>query len=196
MGNLEEELKDFLHHSATVNQLMLSYFQEQLKEQNRTPENSPPRVYNLWNVVLPSPTALQIVPGNPARYKVGIANSGPSNILYSTNWFDPISVLRNFSDPLDPDTVTPGYNQAIEMGFLLAGMAVEVNSIRSIWAYSLGSQAGSNQNAILSIQDSLYKVSHDSFGEPNGNGLHQMRDLDRATHNVPDTSGETAQVYK
>jgi hypothetical protein len=195
MGNLEEELKDFLHHSATVNSLMLAYFQEQLREQNRTAENSPPRCFNLWNVVLPAPLALQIIPGNPARNKVGLANTGPSNILYSTAWFDPVSVLRNFSDPLDPDAVTPGFNQSIEMGFLAAGMAVEINSIRSVWAYSLGSQAGSNQNAILSIQDSIFKVPHDSMGLPPGSGMAQMRSLDRDDKN-PNTDSETAMVYK
>lgn len=198
MANLEDELKDFLHHSATVNSLMLAYFKQQIELQNRTAENSPPSVFNLWNVVLPSPTALQIIPGNPSRHKVGLANAGPSNILYHTMWFDPTEILRNFSDPLDPDSVTPGYNQSIQIGFLQAGMAVEINSIRAVWAYSLGSQAGSNQNAILSIQDSLYMEPHNISvaKEPGESMSHMRKEFGSDDRSTPNTNSETAMVYK
>lgn len=197
MGEIEDAIKSLAHHSSNTNRMFAWYLKEQMKEQNRTPENSPPRVFNLWNVILPEPQALQIIPANPARHKVGLANTGPSNILYSTEWFDPTTLLQRFSDPVDADAITPGYNQSIDIGFLAAGMTVDIISIRSVWAYSLGSAAGSNQNAILSIQDSLYKMAHTDGTSPYGVGKDALRSEGvYAPTGPPNTDSETVSVYK
>lgn len=197
MGELEEAIKVLLHTATGTNKMLAWYLKEQMREQNRTPENSPPRVFNLWNVVLPEPQALQIIAAAPNRHKVGLANMGPSNILYSTQWFDPTTLLQRFSDPVNPDSVTPGYNQSIEIGFLPAGTTVDIISVRGVWAYSLSSTAGSNQNAILSIQDSLYKMAHADALGVFGSGKDAVRGEGIwAASGPPNTDSETASVYK
>jgi hypothetical protein len=197
MGEIEDALKALVHHTSSTNKLFAIYLARQATEQNKTPENSPPRVFNLWNVILPQPQALQIIAAAPNRHKVGIANTGPANILYSTQWFDPTTLLQRFSDPVDSDAITPGYNQSIDIGFLAAGQTVDIISVRGVWAYSLGSAAESDQNAIIAIQDSLYKIVHSDDTGVAGTGKDALRgDGVWAATGPPNTDSETASVYK
>ena len=149
-------LAEVTHNSRFLMQAMAWYLKEQSEQAAQTPALAQLITFNLLNPILPSPQALQVLPKNERRYKVGFANYGPADILISEKYFDPVSILQLFSDPNAPDAILPGYNQAIPIGFLEAGTNVTVNGTVGVWAYSLGSTAGSNKNAILSIMDSIY----------------------------------------
>lgn len=137
--------------------MLAHYLMKQLTEARKIPGKTELLTVNLWNPIDP-PTALQILPKNERRDSVAIVNGGPSDIIFSEKWFDPTSILQLFNDPNDPDAVTPGFNQVISIGFLISGQSVSLDGTLGVWAYSLGSTAGSNQNAIIGLADSLYVV--------------------------------------
>ena len=152
-----------VHDLLRMNNQLLAYFlKEQMLAASRTPAVAQLITFNLLNPTSPNPTALQILPKNSKRYKVGIANYGPSDILLSEKYFDPTSILQLFNDPTVPDAILPGYNQAIPVGFLAAGSNVEVNGTVGLWGYSLGSAAATNKNAIISLMDSLFLDPQDA----------------------------------
>lgn len=154
-------LAEVTHNSRFLMQAMAYYLKEQSKQAAQTAGIAQLTTFNLLNPISPQPQALQVVPKNERRYKVGLANYGPADILISEKYFDPTTILQWLSDPNDPDTILPGYNQAVPIGLLPSGNNVTVNGTVGVWAYSLGSSAGSNKNAILSIMDSIYADADD-----------------------------------
>jgi hypothetical protein len=139
------------------NQLMEAFLRVQLRKARETPALTKLTTFNLQNPTSPAPTALQILTKNDKRASVGIYNTGPADILIAEQWFDPTTVLQWFSDPLDPDTILPGFNQSIPIGFLGATQPrLTLDGTTGLWAYSLGSQASSNKNAVVSLADSVY----------------------------------------
>lgn len=132
------------------------YDREQLKEATKTPSRSRPITFNLWNPISP-PIALQLLPKNDLRQEVGLINYGPADILFSNQHFDPGTILQQLSDPNDPDAIVPGYNQAIQIGLLMAGSNVNLQASEGVWAYSLGSAANANQNALISLQETIFR---------------------------------------
>lgn len=134
------------------------YLGRQREEARKTPGITRVTTINLLNPTAP-PTALQIVPKNDKRESVAITNAGPADCIFSERWFDPTTILQWFSDPNDPSTPTPGFNQMVPIGYLIKGNSVTLDGTTGVWAYSLASATGSNQNAILSIADSIYDAT-------------------------------------
>jgi len=153
---LDNDLLHEMHKQMQVqSQLLAHYLHLQLRKASETPGITKLTTINLWNPSSP-PTAIQILTKNDKRETVAIANAGPADVLIATKFFDPTTILQGFNDPNYPDAIVPGYNQMLEIGYLTSGQNLSIDGTAGIWAYSLGSTAGSKQNAILSFADSQY----------------------------------------
>src|ERR1700677_4007808 len=100
MGALDDTLRRIEAHMDQSNKLLyLMYQRTQLVEADKTPGRGEPYTVNLQNPILPSPQALPLLPRNPSRNQLGIINYGPSDILFHTANFDPLTILTEVSDP-------------------------------------------------------------------------------------------------
>ena len=129
------------------------FLQIQEAESEKTPAKLRPYTINLSAPQTPNPQVVQIMPRNAARDSLSIYNVGPGSLIWSNTWFDPTSMLQQFSDPAHPNTITPLANQLIEIGYLPSGGSVSINSTEAIMAYNVGGVA------LLTITESSYLKS-------------------------------------
>lgn len=167
MSELSDFLGEFKRQNRLTNEFLAYYLKEQLKQQSQTPIDAPPTT---WNIKCASDSAIQIIPRLDNRYKVAIANYGPSDLIYFNAHFKPLEILAHLADPNNPGTLSIGYNQAVGIGLLPAGTNVTLNSIRGYWAYNVDAafSDATNINALISIQDSFYQSHLDPT--PNDGG--------------------------
>ena len=94
-----------------------TYLQTQLKESQKRP-----RKVNIYTVNVnavstgasgAAKATFQTLPRNDERYDFAVVNSGPGDLLFNTENFDPVSIFQQFSDPNAPDTVLPVPNQVV-----------------------------------------------------------------------------------
>lgn len=172
MGLIEDLLlehnKLFRANSAVL--ARLNAWLQQL-EAEKTPGSFRPKTINLLCSNLAAANgqvrALQLYPRNGLRGSLAIYNLGPADILYGTKEFDPASILQQVSDPSSPDTVTPSYNQMIDIGILSAGASAAVDATGGVWAYNIGSS-----NALLTMVETIYSAAiTDPQSDPLSPGL-------------------------
>ena len=178
-GLVIDHLGKVNHSLNQLNKLLaLIYYQTQESKAQETPGAERPYIINLQCPTSPEPQALQIVPNNGARQKVGIYNLGPNDLLLSNKYFDPGSILQQISDPAYPNQILPGPNQVVEIGILPRGASCTWYSTASIWGYNVGNsgnQRDAPSNCVLSILESLYVTPKSVTGmKPYG--------VDGATH--------------
>ena len=114
------------------------YKQVQEYEAEKTPNKVRPYTISLSAPTSPTALCVQLLPRNPGRDSVALYNVGPGSLIWSNTWFDPTSILQQFSDPAHPNTITPLSNQIIEIGYVPSGGAVSVNSTEAIMGYNVG----------------------------------------------------------
>jgi hypothetical protein len=141
MGDILDALLGRLNNNLeTQNRMMMHYLGMQIKEASKTPPIARPIVFNLVSSQVP-PQAMQILGRNPNRHEVAVVNYGPGSIIFREQWFDPQSMLQNFSDPNFPNVITPGPNQAIPIGYAPQGANFSMKATNGLWAYSVGGSA-------------------------------------------------------
>jgi len=134
--------------------LQMAYLQTQEEESEKTPRRVRPFTVNvnaqLGQPAGTTPLAMQVLPRNMARNSVGLYNIGPGDLIFANSWFDPASILQQFSDPNFPDVVAPLPNQVIQIGFLPKGSAASFDATEAIWVYNIGS------NAVLTMTETVF----------------------------------------
>ena len=151
----EAIINDALRHQnvmlAKLTELLeASYLQTQELEANKTPNESRPYTVNLSCPSEPNLHPLQVLGRNPNRSSLTIYNVGAGSCFYHHTMFDPTSILQQFSDPANPNTVLPAYNQVVQIGYLPSGASVTINSTEPLWALNHGA------TCLLTIIESVY----------------------------------------
>lgn len=161
------ELKRLEEHFSIVNMTMenvnklltLIYFQTQEHKAQETPGKLEPVTVNLD--LASGSRAIQILPNNGYRQEIGIYNSGPGDLVFNSSHFDS-SIFQQFSDPSDPDAVTPPPNQLIRIGYLPSGASMTVKSSASLWGLNI------NGAALITCLESVYDSNPHGYDKPPG----------------------------
>lgn len=152
----EQILNDFLARHQASNDRTVAAIERaaliiQQAESEKTPSLIRPTTINLQAGIVPGQIqALQILRKDDHRRQVVFYNQGPGDVLWSNAYFDPASILAQFSDPLHPDLVLPMPNQSVPIGFLVVGATITIIGTDAIWAYNNG------VNAIISFTESIF----------------------------------------
>ncbi len=161
MSLTDELLKRFTHH-LEINERVLAalYVQIQRREADKVPGKWQP-----YTVLVLCPTAgtqvlpLQILRDEARRNTLAIVNYGTDDCLIGNEPFDPVSILQQWSDPNNPNTVLPAPNQVVKIGFLPAGGTISIESHGGVWAYNVNtSSIAGASGALLTIVENLYQI--------------------------------------
>lgn len=128
----------------------LSAIAEQEKQSTETPRKYRPYCVNVVAPTVAPILAVQVMPRNQARDSLSLYNAGPGTILFLNQWFDPASILQQFSDPAHPNTFLPAPNQVVEIGYLPVGSSTSIDSTESVWCWN------NSTNALLVIVEAVY----------------------------------------
>lgn len=127
-----------------------AYMQIQEAESEKTPNRLRPYTVNISAPTTPAPLCVNVMPRNPSRDSMSLYNVGTGSVIWSNTWFDPTSILQQFSDPAHPGSNTPLANQIIEIGYVPSGASVTINSTEPLYCYNVGG------NALVTIVESMY----------------------------------------
>lgn len=165
MGQLEDMLLGVNTTMRHTNALLAHLY----KLMQQTEADKVPHDEKLWtvNVVCPAipPTAWQMLPRTGNRKILSLNNMGPSDLLFSSQWFDPGSILQQVSDPANPSTVLPAPLQMVRIGILKSGANVTMNTTSLIYVYNV-----SPTGALVSIQEDVFVVPNRQPAEPGSDG--------------------------
>lgn len=92
------------------------------------------------------------LPKNANRREVSIMNLGPSTLMFHKEWFDPVAIEQQFSDPANPSPVPPVANQVVKIGYLPANSAVTWSSTSPLWMFNIST----TQGALIAMYETVF----------------------------------------